>query len=139
LVSAPALRLRSNGVDIDYRVIFDAVPGLYMLLDPLLNIVGVNDAYAKATLIDKAAVVDRPLFEIFPDNPDDPNADGVTNLRASLLRVLKTGKADVMAVQKYDVRQADGSFVEKHWAPMNTPVLDDDGCVSSKQLGQLRA
>jgi hypothetical protein len=49
--------------EIDYRVIFDAVPGLYMLIDPALNIVTVNDAYARATMIDKVAVAGRALFE----------------------------------------------------------------------------
>src|SRR2546428_7515922 len=30
----------------------------------------------------------RGIFDVFPDNPDDPAADGVRNLRASLERVL---------------------------------------------------
>lgn len=42
---------------------------------------------------------------MFPDNPDDPAATGVGNLRASLDRVLKTGRPDTMAVQKYDIRR----------------------------------
>ena len=29
-------------------------------------------------------VIGRPLFEVFPDNPEDPGATGVRNLRASL-------------------------------------------------------
>jgi len=32
----------------------------------------------------------RGLFEVIPDNPDDPSASGMSNLRASLERVLKT-------------------------------------------------
>lgn len=32
-----------------------------------------------------------------------------------------------MTVQKYDVRRPDGSFEEKHWSPLNTPVLNESG------------
>jgi two-component system sensor kinase FixL len=32
-----------------------------------------------------------------------------------------------MAIQKYDVRRPDGGFEEKHWSPLNTPVLSQDG------------
>ena len=45
----------------------------------------------------------RALFEVFPDNPDDPQATGTRNLRASLERVLRDRVADAMAVQKYDI------------------------------------
>ena len=40
----------------------------------------------------------RGLFEVFPDNPDDPAASGTSNLRASLARVLKTRLPDTMPV-----------------------------------------
>ena len=42
----------------------------------------------------------RGLFEVFPDNPEDPAATGTSNLRASLERVLKTRQPDTMPVQK---------------------------------------
>src|SRR5205807_8355355 len=66
---------------------------------------------------------------IFPDNPDDPAATGVSNLRASLERVLRNKAADTMAVQKYDIRKPDsdgGGFEERYWSPVNTPVLGAD-------------
>lgn len=117
----------------DFRRLFEAVPGLYLVLDPVLCIVAVSDAYARATLTRRAEIVGRHLFDVFPDNPDDPLADGVRNLNASLQRVLAGRVADAMPVQKYDVRRADGSgggFEERHWKPLNTPVLDDRGEVA---------
>jgi light-regulated signal transduction histidine kinase (bacteriophytochrome) len=71
-------------------------------------------------------ITGRNLFEVFPDNPDDPTADGVSNLHASLNSVLKNKVAHTMAVQKYDVRKHDGTFEEKYWSPLNTPVLNSD-------------
>jgi hypothetical protein len=52
-------------------------------------------------------ILGRGLFEVFPDNPDDPEATGVGNLRASLDRVRRDLVADTMAVQKYDIRRPD--------------------------------
>lgn len=108
---------------------FDASPHPYMLLDPGpgLLIVDINDAYAAATLTDRAEIVGRSLFEIFPDNPDDPLADGVSNLYGSLRIVAETGQAHAMAPQRYDIRNPDGVFVERHWQPINSPIHDTAG------------
>ncbi|MEW6644999.1 MAG: PAS domain-containing protein [Pseudomonadota bacterium] len=108
---------------------FDHSPHPYMLLDPGpgLLIVDINAAYAAATLIDRAEVVGKSLFEIFPDNPDDPMADGVNNLYASLKIVTRTSQPHAMAVQRYDIRDQSGNFVERHWQPINTPIHDDEG------------
>jgi PAS domain-containing protein len=100
-----------------------------MLLDPGpdLRIVDINDAYAEATLIDRSDVVGSSLFEIFPDNPDNVLADGVSNLYASLRTVAQTGQPHAMAIQRYDIRSRTGEFVERHWQPINTPIHDKDG------------
>lgn len=126
-------RRRQHG-DVDmirrqFQPEFDASPHPYMLLDPGpgLLIVDINDAYAAATLTDRAEIVGRSLFEIFPDNPDDPLADGVSNLYGSLRIVAETGQAHAMAIQRYDIRDPDGVFVERHWQPINSPIHDAAG------------
>src|SRR5581483_7286593 len=91
-----------------------------------------SDAYLRATMTERAAILGRHLFDVFPDNPDDPGADGVGNLRASLERVLASRAADVMAVQKYDIRRPEsegGGFETRYWSPANSPVVDERGAV----------
>lgn len=114
----------------DFRALFEAAPGLYLVLTPEFRIVGVSEAYLRATMTERAAIVGRALFEVFPDNPDDPAADGVRNLRASLERVLQHKRPDTMAVQKYDIRKPDGSFEARYWSPLNSPVIGRDGRIS---------
>ncbi len=78
----------------------------------------------------RGEIVGRGLFEVFPDNPDDPDASGVNNLRNSLQRVLATGRADAMPTQKYDIERpaADGGgFEVRYWSPLNSPVHGPDG------------
>jgi len=117
--------------DCDFHPLFNALPGLYLVLDPALRILAATDAYLRATLTQREAVIGRALFEVFPDNPDDPMADGVRNLRASLGRVQQRLEPDRMAVQRYDIRLPDGSgFEERYWQPLNLPVLGPDGALA---------
>jgi signal transduction histidine kinase/ActR/RegA family two-component response regulator len=112
----------------DFRALFEAAPGCYLVLDPELVIVAVTDAYLAATMTRREEIVGRGLFEVFPDNPDDPGSTGATNLRVSLDRVRTDLIADAMAVQKYDIPTPDGSdFEVRYWSPVNSPVLDERG------------
>lgn len=120
-------RKRIDQLHLQFRALFESLPGLYLVLAPDLRIVAVSDAYLRATLTRREEILGRGLFEVFPDNPDDPAADGVRNLRASLDRVRQTGSTDTMAIQKYAVRRPDGSFEERYWSPINSPVRGADG------------
>ncbi len=112
----------------DWRALFEGAPGLFLALTPNLHIVAVSQAYLDATMTRREAIVGRGIFDVFPDNPGDPSATGVVNLRASLQRVLATRRADTMAVQKYDIPRPDGGgFEERYWSPVNSPVLDAAG------------
>lgn len=113
----------------DFQTLFESAPGLHLVLspDPAFTIVAVSDAYLKATMTEREAIVGRGLFEVFPDNPDDPAATGTANLRASLARVVRDGVSDTMAVQKYDIArpaEAGGGFEERFWSPQNSPVFE---------------
>jgi PAS domain S-box-containing protein len=117
----------------DFQTLFQSLPGLYLILAPDLNIVAVSDAYLRATMTKREEILGRGIFDVFPDNPDDPTATGVRNLRASLQRVLQNKVSDTMAVQKYDIRKPDsegGGFEERYWSPVNSPVLGPDNEVA---------
>jgi PAS domain-containing protein len=108
---------------------FDRSLHPYMLLDPGpgLKIIDINAAYAAATFISRSDVVGKSIFDVFPDNPADALADGVSNLYASLKIVAETDRPHVMAIQRYDMRDPNGGFVERHWQPINSPIHDSDG------------
>lgn len=117
----------------DFQAIFESAPGLYLVLDPDLCIVAVSNAYVRATMTRREHILGRHIFDVFPDNPDDPATEAVRNLRASLIRVRESRVADAMAVQKYDIRKPDdegGGFEARYWSPLNVPVLRDDGTLA---------
>ncbi|WP_308314835.1 SpoIIE family protein phosphatase [Streptomyces sp. CNQ085] len=117
--------------DIDYAVLFGAVPTPLAVLNPDLVLVEANQAYLEITGRVRGELIGRHVFDAFPANPDDPNADGPGNLLASFRRVLETGKPDTMVLQRYDIPRPgpEGGYEERYWSPVNTPVLGEDGSV----------
>jgi PAS domain-containing protein len=112
-----------------FRRDYGASPKLAALIDPEpgLVIAEVNTTYLQSSGRSREQVVGQPLFLAFPDNPDDPTADGVSHLYASLRAVAETGRTHAMADQRYDVRDGDGHFVERYWRPVNSPLHDEVG------------
>ncbi|MCC5481068.1 PP2C family protein-serine/threonine phosphatase [Streptomyces barringtoniae] len=117
---------------IDYQALFAATPSPYVVLAPDLVIADVNQAYLAATGRAREELLGRYFFDAFPENPADPDAEGVRNLSASFHRVLHTREPDSLAVQKYDipVPGRPGGFEERWWSPISTPVLGPDGQVA---------
>lgn len=110
-----------------FRDLLEEAPLPYMVVDPRpgLHIVDINDAYAAATLTPRMQAAGGKLFDVFPDNPDEPGADGVSNLYESIQRAAQSGEPHAMTVQRYDVRDAHGRFLRRYWRPVNTPIFDD--------------
>ncbi|THD58874.1 PAS domain-containing protein [Phenylobacterium sp.] len=113
----------------EFRGRFGASPQVAYLIDPApgLEFVDVNPAFEQATGLSRDQVVGQALFMLFPDNPSEANADGTSHLYASLRRVASTGLPDAMPTLRYDVRDADGVFVERHWQAVNTPLSNAGG------------
>ena len=129
---APALNSQAGP---DFRALFESAPGCYLVLSPALKIVAVSNAYLSATMTKREEILGRGIFEVFPDNPADTAATGVSNLSLSLQRVLATRSPDSMEVQKYDIRKPaseGGKFEERFWSPINSPVLGPEAsCFTS--------
>ncbi|RBY90362.1 serine phosphatase [Blastococcus sp. TBT05-19] len=111
----------------DFRRVFDAAPTPFILLTPDFDIVHANEARLEATATTLEDTVGRNMFDVFPMNPDDPGADGLANLKASLERARDTRRPHTMAIQKYDIAMPDGRFEERFWSPRNVPILDEHG------------
>jgi hypothetical protein len=111
---------------------FQATVAPLLIVDTDLVIRDANPAYLRATQRTRDDLLGVPIFEAFPDNPDDPDASGVANLNASFETVLRRADRHRMPLQRYDIPIADGDhtgFARKFWLPVNTPLLDGDGRV----------
>ena len=122
--------MASPGPQLDFELLFQAAPSLFLVLDPGpgFTVLAASDAYLRATRTDRKAIVGRGLFEAFPDG----GAEGrpTSNLRASLQRVLTTRAAEQTTIARYDLPQAEwqgGGLGQRFWRALNSPVLSDDG------------
>ncbi|MEU2782856.1 MULTISPECIES: SpoIIE family protein phosphatase [unclassified Streptomyces] len=118
--------------EVDYEAVFQALPGMVALLDTDLVYVDANEDFQRLSGRSREQLVGRYIFDVFPDNPDNPAATGMRNVRASMLRVAATGERDAMALQRYDVEDAGnpGHWEERYWSPINAPVTGPDGKVA---------
>lgn len=112
--------------------IFNSLPGCYLILSAQAPEFLIEDATAAYFAVSHTSrdIIGKPLFEVFPDNPADPEATGVKNLTASLLRVIKTKQPHEMAIQRYDTKRPGNDHYDiRYWKPLNIPVLAEDGSV----------
>jgi signal transduction histidine kinase len=122
---------RSTGAR-DLGRLFQALPDAVLVVRadlPRFTIAAVSDSYLLATFTQRAgphSIIGRGLFDVFPAAPHDEGFSGARNLRASLERVVATRAPHTMPTQQYDIRRPDGTWEERHWSPLNVPVLDDD-------------
>jgi signal transduction histidine kinase/CheY-like chemotaxis protein len=110
---------------LDFKSLFEAAPGSYLVLDPDLVIVAASDAYLEETATVREAILGRALFEVFPGAPGEEGLPGDGAMRASLERVLRDRVADAMEVQRHDVRLA-GATEVRYRSPVNLPVIGPD-------------
>ncbi|AKV01399.1 two-component sensor histidine kinase [Labilithrix luteola] len=116
---------------LDYRQLFERSPNPYMVLDGNLCFVAANRAYLDVTASKLEDLVGRNVFDVFPNDPSDPNNESVRLLRSSIENVLKTGKAEHVALVRYRIARAPGEPPEdRFWSATHTPLLDETGKVA---------
>jgi hypothetical protein len=78
-------------------------------------------------------IIDKNVFDVFPDNPEELLPKSTTSLRASLNRVLKNKTVDEMDYIKYDIQNPlskGGGFEERYLRTINSPILDSSNNVA---------
>ncbi|MFF7388112.1 PP2C family protein-serine/threonine phosphatase [Streptomyces scabiei] len=116
---------------IDYAEVFRALPGMVALLTPDLVYADANDDFLRLAGRSREQLLGRYIFDVFPENPNEPAAAGMRETEASMLRTVATGERDTMALLRYDIEdpQRPGLWQEHYWSPVNAPVLGADGKV----------
>ena len=99
-------------------------PNPYVLLDPDLRLVWMNDAYLAATMRAREDIIGRMMFDAFPA---DPQSESYRQLKDSFDHVIETGETDEIALIRYDIAGPDGTMETRYWSATHTPVKDDAG------------
>lgn len=119
--------------ELDFATLFDIAPNAYMVLDRELRYVAANATYLEVTASSREGLIGRKLFDLFPNDPADPNNVPAQMLRKSLERVLSTGERDHLALIPYRVPQNVGGevrVVDRYWSATHVPITDASGKVA---------
>lgn len=116
-----------------YATVFKHSPiGCYLLsTTPEITILDVNDSFLHNVSLTREQMIGKELFEVFPDNPNDPEDTGIKALGRSIALAVSTGQAQLMSVQRFPIKKtlANGEtvFEERFWSASNTPIYDEEG------------
>jgi len=125
------LRNRAEAAAYHFQSLFESAPGKLLVLEPEnYTIVAISDAYLEAVMRRRSELMGRPLFDVFPDNPDDPEADGVAVITAVLDRVTETGLSEAVPLVRYPVERPlseGGGFEDRWWLSIFSVVKGPDG------------
>ncbi|QHL88586.1 PAS domain-containing protein [Nibribacter ruber] len=119
--------LSASSIALDLGSIFRALPSLHLILSPDFIILEASDTYLANTFKTRS-ILGEYVFDVFPDNPQQQDADGVQNLKLSLEYALQYKEPHKMEVQRYDILHGT-DFEIKYWQALNTPVLSPTGNV----------
>ena len=110
---------------VDYRALFHALPGAFLLLAPDGTIVDNSDEHVAVTLLPREQAVGRNIFDAYPSAPD-----GQRDLAASHEQVRRTLRPDAMPLLRYDLErpaELGGGTEERYWQVTHYPLLDAQG------------
>ncbi len=114
----------------DFQQLFEAIPGLHIVLSTDYKIVAASDAYVSATKMKREALLGRVFFEVFPDNPEDVKNNDGYSLEGALKKVLQEKKTLSTPLRKYNTQKPDGTFETKYWSSEDKPLFNEKNEVS---------
>src|ERR1700748_3060833 len=98
-----------------------------MLLDEEYRIRDVNPAFEQLAMRGRDELIGGMICEVFPDNPDDADANGSSMLAATLEFAARSGATHTMPIVRYDVADPTraGTYSPKLWTCSNTALRNE--------------
>jgi PAS domain S-box-containing protein len=116
----------STAKDIDFRILFQSVPGLLIVVSPQLLILTASDDYLETTNTKQSEIIGKYILEGFPNLPYDVNEKEVSNALTSYSIVLQKKTKHTLLAQKYLVHNSYGILKEKYFNIKNKPILNSE-------------
>ena len=134
----PAIQPGSALVTPDFRALFEAAPGAFLVIlpnDPLFTIVTATDAFIRMARVRREDLIGRGLSEVFPAYSLDSNMSGLSNVTASLRRAIATHSSHIVpgCSETIPIMAADGSV-----AYLLHSVKEEPLEVTARKLAELR-
>ncbi len=121
-----------KGNDVDFKKVFDALPGINLLLNidvPYFTVLAVSDELLKVqpNIFTRVDLINKPFFEAFPQSVELIAKAGEDSIRSSFEYLINNKKAHALDAQRYEVPDDNGGFTERWWRIVNKPILNEAG------------
>jgi PAS domain S-box-containing protein len=127
LVREQIARRSSDTLARQFQIMFDSVPGIYLVFSPqTFDVVAVSDAYIASCGGQRSIIVGSNLFDVLPVPAEDMTH---SNLRQSIEIAVSSEKVNLLDVQSFVIPRPDSPLVKDHryWVMSNTPVIGPNG------------
>ncbi|HUQ96794.1 MAG TPA: PAS domain S-box protein [Chitinophagaceae bacterium] len=118
---------------IDVVALLNALPGNYLILlpdAPQFTILGVTDAYLKATNKKRNELIGKSVFDAFTSNSQNGTGTVIETLRASLQYVIAHKTEHSIPNEHLQMLNTETDLVAfKTWRVIHKPVIDSSGAV----------
>ena len=104
--------------------------------DADLTLIWRNRAHAEMSGSHGLEVEGRGMFEAFPPTGEGEGAAAMAAIRLAVARIVETHEPVEMEPYRYDLRDADGAYVEHHWSIRMSPVVEDGAVTAVLQVAQ---
>jgi PAS domain S-box-containing protein len=117
-------------MSIQFERLFLSAPHPFLVVSPQLEVLDANACYVRTLLTQRDAVIGRHVVDVVSLLLRDLYGDVAADLRVSLARVVERQLPDRMSCGRYALRANDAGE-SRTLRLCNTPVLDDQGAVTS--------
>jgi PAS domain S-box-containing protein len=111
----------------DFKQLFAALPGAYLALTPDLRVTAASDGYLALTRQTRESLLDRGLFQAFPDSTSGAAGDSADAVKRSVEQVVAQARPDVCTALRYDGTAAGAGAT---WRMTHSPVVEGGRVVS---------
>lgn len=119
--------------NISQELLINSLPDRYLIIKadaPVFTLLAATDSYLEMTMQTRENLVGRPLFEVFPENPEVDEAHSAQNdLRTAIETCATTGEPNEMEIFRYDVADKNGVYRERWWKVTHTAIRDGEGII----------
>ncbi|MBF9144266.1 PAS domain-containing protein [Hymenobacter properus] len=117
--------MTTTAAPIDYRALFHALPGSYLLLAPDGTVLDNSDEHVAVSMLPREQSVGRNIFDAYPSAPESQR-----DLDASHEEVRRTRRPHTMPLLRYDLErpaEQGGGTEVRYWQITHYPILDAQG------------
>src|SRR6478735_9178273 len=103
-----------------------ALPGQYLIMNADLVMQDASNDYLAVTGKTKADLAGKYVFDVFPENTENPESRNIHLLRDTMQQAIITKKQTQIKKLHYDIYDEAGNFEERYWDIIDTPILNEE-------------